>query len=108
MSLQLTQRAAERILHFLAKDHKAKGFKLDLKKTGCSGWGYEVSLPHQITETDLLFEDKGVPLIIPADILDKIEGTVIDFEKQGINQLFVYRNPKASGECGCGESFTTD
>ena len=107
ISLTLTENAAARIRLFMQKNPQARGFKIDLKKYGCSGWGYDVSLPTDIAADELVLEDKGVPLIIPADVLDKIDGTVIDFEKQGINQIFTYKNPQATGECGCGESFTT-
>ncbi len=108
MSLQLTQQAADRILHFMSLDHKAIGFRVSVKKMGCSGWGYDVALVHQIHAGEVTMEDKGVTLIVPEEALDKVEGTVIDYEKQGINQIFVYKNPNATGSCGCGESFTTN
>ncbi|WP_223787580.1 HesB/IscA family protein [Marinicella meishanensis] len=108
MSLQLTQQAADRILHFLSLDEKAMGFRVSVKKMGCSGWGYEVELAHEVKADEMTMEDKGVTLIVPQDALDKVDGTVIDYERQGINQIFVYRNPNATGSCGCGESFTTN
>jgi iron-sulfur cluster assembly protein len=55
----------------------------------------------------VVYEDKGVKIIASQETLDVIDGTLIDFEQQGINHVFVYKNPKATGECGCGESFTT-
>ncbi|MCX7553897.1 iron-sulfur cluster assembly accessory protein [Marinicella sp. S1101] len=108
MSLQLTQQAADRILHFLTLDDDAVGFRVSVKKMGCSGWGYDVELAHQVKGDEITMEDKGVTLIVPQSALDKVEGTVIDYEKQGINQIFVYKNPNATGSCGCGESFTTN
>lgn len=108
MSLQLTQQAADRILHFLAMDDEAIGFRVSVKKMGCSGWGYDVTLAHHIKDDEITMEDKGVTLIVPKDVLDKVNGTTIDYEKQGINQIFVYKNPNATGSCGCGESFTTN
>lgn len=108
MSLQLTQQAADRILHFLSQDDKALGFRVSVKKMGCSGWGYEVELAHEVKTGELTMEDKGVMLIVPQEAIDKVAGTVIDYERQGINQIFVYRNPNATGSCGCGESFTTN
>jgi iron-sulfur cluster assembly protein len=108
MSLQLTQQAADRILHFMSMDQAAVGFRVAVKKMGCSGWGYDVALAHQVSEDEMTLEDKGVTLIVPKDALDKVDGTVIDYEKQGINQIFVYKNPNATGSCGCGESFTTN
>ncbi len=107
MSLHVTQKAADRIKKFIDKDSSAIGFKINIKKTGCSGWGYEVELPKALEANDVVYEDKGVKLIASQDTLDVIDGTTIDFEQQGINHVFVYKNPKATGECGCGESFTT-
>ncbi|WP_154223833.1 HesB/IscA family protein [Marinicella rhabdoformis] len=108
MTLQLTETAAARIAHFLSLDENAKGFRVAIKKMGCSGWGYDVSIAQNIESDDVLLEDKGITLIVPKDALEKIEGTTIDYQKQGINQIFVYENPNATGECGCGESFTTN
>ena len=108
MSLQLTQQAADRILHFMSLDEKAVGFRVSVKKMGCSGYGYEVALAHEVNQDEVTMEDKGVTLIVPEASLDKVDGTVIDYEKQGINQIFVYKNPNATGSCGCGESFTTN
>lgn len=106
MSLHVTEKAANRIKKFIEKDEQAIGFKINIKKTGCSGWGYEVELPHQLAENDVIHEDQGVKLIASIETLKLIDGTIIDFEQQGINHVFVYKNPKATGECGCGESFT--
>lgn len=108
MPLHVTEAAAQRIKKFIEKDPLAKGFKVSIKKTGCSGWGYEVELPHNLHEDDVVYEDKGIQIIANKEALKYIDGTVIDFEKQGINHIFVYKNPKATGECGCGESFTTN
>lgn len=108
MALYVTDKAANRIKTFLEKKPEAKGFKLSIVKTGCSGWGYEVDLPIELSESDVVFEDKGIQLIADQASLHLISGTVIDFEQQGINHVFVYKNPKATGECGCGESFTTN
>lgn len=107
MSLHVTQKAADRIKKFIDKDSSAIGFKINIKKTGCSGWGYEVELPKTLEANDVVYEDKGVKLITSQATLEVIDGTTIDFEQQGINHVFVYKNPKATGECGCGESFTT-
>jgi len=108
MSLHVTQKAADRIKKFIAKDESAVGFKINIKKTGCSGWGYEVELPTVLEANDVVYEEKGVKLIATKETLEVIDGTIIDFEQQGINHVFVYKNPKATGECGCGESFTTN
>ena len=108
MSLYVTEKAAVRIQKFIDKDPLAKGFKVSIKKTGCSGWGYEVEIPHEILADDIICEDKGIKLIANKETLEIIKGTTIDYEQQGINHVFVYKNPNATGECGCGESFTTN
>ncbi len=108
MSLHVTETAAQRIKQFIAKDPHAKGFKISIKKTGCSGWGYEVELPHELAENDIVCVDKGVKLIADKETLEIIKGTTIDYQQQGINHIFVYKNPNATGECGCGESFTVN
>lgn len=108
MSLHVTQKAADRIKKFIDMDASAIGFKVNIKKTGCSGWGYEVELPKVLEANDIVYEEKGVKLIATKETLEVISGTTIDFEQQGINHVFVYKNPKATGECGCGESFTTN
>ena len=108
MALHLTQAAAERIVKFLQKDSESVGFRVNVVKTGCSGWGYEVEIAHQISDDEVVFQDKGVDLIVSQEALELIDGTEIDFEQQGINHVFVSHNPKATGECGCGESFTVN
>ncbi len=107
MSLFVTQNAANRIRYFLDENPQAIGFKIAIKKTGCSGWGYEVELVDKIHADDSVFKDKGITLIADPKTLQLIAGTTIDYQKQGINHVFVYKNPNATGECGCGESFTT-
>jgi len=108
MSLKLTDQAANRIQYFLQQDDNAIGFRVKVKKMGCAGWGYDVSIAHDKHDDDAVFEDHGITLIVPQQDLDKVKGTTIDYEKQGINQIFVYQNPNATGSCGCGESFTTN
>jgi len=107
MPLFVTETAASRIKQFLDKNPQALGFKISIKKTGCSGWGYEVELSDKLADDDVLFTDKGINLIANQETMKLISGTTIDYEKQGINHVFVYKNPNATGECGCGESFTT-
>ncbi len=108
MAIQLTDAAAQRIQRFLDKDTQALGFRVGVKKMGCSGWGYEVGIATEIHPDDVEFIDKGVRILVSAAALDKVDGTQIDFVAQGINRVFTYNNPNAKGECGCGESFTTE
>ena len=82
------------------------GLRLAVKKTGCSGFAYVVNYADEIGSNDLVYEDQGVKVIIDRESLGFLEGTEIDFVKQGLNEAFRFRNPNVKGECGCGESFT--
>ncbi|MCK5324844.1 MAG: iron-sulfur cluster assembly accessory protein, partial [Woeseiaceae bacterium] len=69
------------------------------------GYSYVINYADEITDSDILFEDKGVTLVVDAEALPLIDGTEVDFVKSGLNEAFKFRNPNVSGECGCGESF---
>ena len=106
MSIALTAAAADRVKTFLARRGRGVGLRLGVKKTGCSGFAYVVNYADDIGAEDVVFEDQGVKVIVDRDSLSYIDGTEVDFVKQGLNEAFKFRNPKAKGECGCGESFT--
>ena len=91
---------------FLAQAPSAAGVRFGVKRTGCSGFAYVVDLAEQLGADDQTFQIDGVPVIVDAKSLPLVEGTEIDFQRQGLNASFVFRNPNATGECGCGESFT--
>jgi iron-sulfur cluster assembly protein len=105
MSIQLTDTAAQRVKHFLEKEH-GLALRLGVRKTGCSGWAYEVSIASELGDNDQVFEDKGVKVVIDNDSLPYLQGSSIDFTTQGLNRTFQFDNPNATDECGCGESFT--
>ncbi|MEM9303201.1 MAG: iron-sulfur cluster assembly accessory protein [Pseudomonadota bacterium] len=104
MAISVTASAAEHIKGYLERD-PGQGLRLGVKKTGCSGWAYEVSVARQAEEDDVVFEDLGVAVIVAREILTMVEGTIIDFVTSGLNSHFVFRNPNVEDECGCGESF---
>lgn len=106
MSIELTERAAERVREFAAKDGKSAGLRLGVKRTGCSGWAYTVALADRVEDDDTVYEDRGVKVLVGPKALDLVEGTRIDFASDGLNRSFVFDNPNVEGECGCGESFT--
>jgi iron-sulfur cluster assembly protein len=104
----LAPAALQRIHGYLAADPAALGLRLGVRRTGCSGWGYAVDMARDRREGDTEFEQDGVRIFVDADSLAVIDGTEVDFVRQGLNEQFVFRNPNVAGECGCGESFTTD
>jgi iron-sulfur cluster assembly protein len=106
MSISLTEAAADRIRTFLASRGHGVGLRLGVRKTGCSGFAYVVNYADGQQPDDVVFEDRGVRVFVDAGSLKLIDGTVVDFVKQGLNEAFRFRNPNVKGECGCGESFS--
>ena len=105
MSIQLTDNAAQRVKHFLEKD-KGLALRLGVRKTGCSGWAYEVNIASELGNDDEVFEDKGVKIVVDQESLPYLKGSKIDFKQSGLNRTLQFENPNATDECGCGESFT--
>jgi iron-sulfur cluster assembly protein len=105
MPVSLTTAAAERVRNFIANRGHGVGLRLGVKKTGCSGYAYVVNYADEVQADDVVFEDAGIRVIVDADSLPYVDGTEIDFVRQGLNEAFKFRNPKVRGECGCGESF---
>jgi len=79
---------------------------LGIKKTGCSGYAYVIDYADAIDSDDEVFDFLGVKVVVDSDSLKLIDGTQVDFVKEGINEAFKFRNPNVKGECGCGESFS--
>ncbi|KAF1710593.1 Fe-S cluster assembly protein HesB [Pseudoxanthomonas kalamensis DSM 18571] len=107
MSVSLTPAALQRVRHFVEASSGVLGLRFGVARTGCSGWGYVTDLAREQREGDTVFEQDGVRIFVDADSLPMVEGTEIDFGKQGLSEIFSFRNPNATAECGCGESFTT-
>ena len=103
MSIQLTDIAAQRVKYFLEKEN-GQALRLGVRKTGCSGWAYEVSITSKLENTDHVFEDRGVKIVIDDESLPFLQGSKIDFTMSGLNRTFQFDNPNATDECGCGES----
>ena len=108
MAIALTPAAFERVRQVLAAEPGALGLRFGVKRTGCSGWGYEVEIARDARDGDSVSEQDGVRVYVDADSLAMVDGTTIDFVRKGLNHEFVFANPSAAAECGCGESFTTD
>ena len=105
MAISLTRSAAERVRSYLDKRGSAVGLRLGVTQTGCSGYSYVINYAEEIDDSDVIFEDKGVKVFVDPDALLLIDGTEVDFVKNGLNEAFSFRNPNITGECGCGESF---
>jgi iron-sulfur cluster assembly protein len=108
MSVTLTSAAAARVQRFLEESPGAIGLRFGVTKTGCSGWQHLADLAREERDGDHVFEHEGVRIYVDAQSLAVVDGTQIDLVRQRLGEQFVFRNPNASAECGCGESFTTD
>ena len=106
MAITLTNKAAERMVDYLSNRGSGIGVRLSVPTTGCSGLGYNMEFVDGLNEDDSVFEDKGVQVIVDAKSLIYIDGTEVDFQKEGLNEGFEFNNPNSKAECGCGESFT--
>ncbi len=105
MAISLTESAAERVSTYLEKRGGGIGLRLGVTKTGCSGYSYVINYADAVNRGDIVFEDRGVKIVIDPEALKLIDGTEVDFVKNGLNEAFSFRNPNVTGECGCGESF---
>ncbi|NVJ66966.1 MAG: iron-sulfur cluster assembly protein IscA [Gammaproteobacteria bacterium] len=106
MAITLSEAAAERVKNFLASRGKGLGLRLGVTTTGCSGLAYVLEFVDEMNEDDEMFEDKGIKIIVDAKSKVYLEGTHLEFKKEGLNEGFEFTNPNVKGECGCGESFT--
>lgn len=106
MAITLTTAAADRVRHFLAERGHGVGLRLAVRKTGCSGFAYVVNYADAVDPQDQVFECLGVRVLVDPASLALIDGTEVDFVRQGLSESFRFRNPNVRGECGCGESFS--
>jgi iron-sulfur cluster assembly protein len=106
MSVSLTESAAQRVRTFLEKRGKGVGVRLGVKTTGCSGMAYTIEFADQVEDGDEIFEDRGVKVLVSPKSLVYLEGTELDFAKEGLNEGFKFNNPNEKDRCGCGESIT--
>lgn len=106
MAINLTEVAAQRVKSFMQSRGKGLGLRIGIKTTGCSGMAYVLEFVDDLEGDDQVFESQGVKLIIDPKSLIYLDGTEVDFAKEGLNEGFQFKNPNAKDECGCGESFT--
>ncbi|MEW8506517.1 MAG: iron-sulfur cluster assembly protein IscA [Candidatus Thiodiazotropha sp.] len=105
MGITITEAAADRVQAFLANRGKGVGIRLSVRTSGCSGMAYEMEFVDELGEDDQVFEDRGVQVIVDSKSLVYLDGTEVDYAREGLNEGFKFNNPNAKGECGCGESF---
>jgi iron-sulfur cluster assembly protein len=105
VGISISDAAAQRARDFLDNRGSGIGLRLGVKTTGCSGLAYVLEFVDDLNEDDTVFEENGVKIIIDGKSLVYLDGTQLDFAKEGLNEGFQFINPNANGECGCGESF---
>ncbi len=105
MSVGLTEAAARHITRYLARRGKGVGVRLGVKTTGCSGLAYKIEFADDANPEDVVFEQLGVKILVDPKSLPYIDGTELDFVREGLNEGFKFNNPNERDRCGCGESF---
>ena len=106
MAITLTERAAAHVKGFMAREATASGLRLAVKPTGCSGYMYVVEIADSVQAHDQVFESRGVQLVVDGESLKYLEGTEVDYAREGLNTGFRFENPNVTATCGCGESFS--
>jgi iron-sulfur cluster assembly protein len=105
MAISLTEKAANHVQGFLAKRGKGVGLRVGVRTTGCSGMAYKLEFADTVLPEDHQFESHGVKVLVDPKSLQYIDGTELDYTREGLNEGFKFRNPNVKDECGCGESF---
>jgi iron-sulfur cluster assembly protein len=105
MAITLTDAAARHVQKFLSSRGKGVGIRLGVRTSGCSGMAYVLEFVDEVEDDDLVFEDHGVKVIVSPKSLVYLEGTELDFAREGLNEGFKFNNPNVKDACGCGESF---
>jgi len=105
MAITLTEKAANHVQSFLAKRGKGVGLRVGVRTSGCSGMAYKLEFADAIEPSDLQFESHGVRVVVDPKSLPYVDGTELDYTREGLNEGFKFSNPNVKDECGCGESF---
>lgn len=106
MGITLTERAARHVSDFLVKRGRGVGVRLGVRTSGCSGMAYKLEFVDDRNDEDIVFSSHGVQIFVDPKSLPYIDGTELDFVREGLNEGFKFQNPNVTDECGCGESFT--
>lgn len=103
--ITLTEKAAKHVSSFIAKRGNGLGIRFGVHTSGCSGMAYKLEFVDAINPEDTVFESHGVKIMIDPKSLPYIDGTELDYVREGLNEGFKFNNPNVKDECGCGESF---
>ncbi len=105
MGITITEAAAQHVKTYLSNRGKGLGIRLAVRTSGCSGMAYEMEFVDELQAEDQVFEDHGVKVVVDPKSLVYLDGTEVDYAREGLNEGFRFNNPNAKSECGCGESF---
>ena len=105
MTVTLSERAAQHVSNFIAKRGKGIGIRLGVKTSGCSGMAYKLEFADASEPEDVVFESRGLKVLVDPKSLPYIDGTELDYAREGLNEGFKFNNPNVKDQCGCGESF---
>ena len=105
MAVTLTEKAANHVQSFLARRGKGVGLRVGVRTSGCSGMAYKLEFADTVEANDVQFESHGVRVVVDPKSLPYVDGTELDYTREGLNEGFKFRNPNVKDECGCGESF---
>jgi iron-sulfur cluster assembly protein len=106
MAVTMTEAAAKHVSNFLARRGKGIGIRLGVKTSGCSGMAYKLEFADAADPEDIVFDTQGLKVLVDPRSLPYIDGTELDYAKEGLNEGFKFNNPNIKDQCGCGESFT--
>lgn len=105
MGITITEAAARHVQNYLNNRGKGLGIRLAVRTSGCSGMAYEMEFVDELQDEDQVFENHGVKVVVDPKSLVYLDGTEVDYAREGLNEGFKFNNPNAKSECGCGESF---
>lgn len=105
MGVTISEKAAKHVSNFIAKRGKGVGIRVGVRTSGCSGMAYKLEFVDEVDPSDTVFECHGVKVLVDPKSLPYLEGTELDFVREGLNEGFKFNNPNVKDQCGCGESF---
>lgn len=106
MAITVTDSALKQIKKVLSRQAEAEGLRVRVKKSGCSGYAYALDFAERVEPGDAVFNHDGVKILIDEHSLDFVDGTELDYRREGLSESFKFQNPNVAATCGCGESFT--